>query len=215
VGVPLVAVGATMQGAGTGLNAAGKASARAGRGVKKYGRKVGKRKGKLPVPEIIGKVESKIKVTRVNVMIISAGSSAYVTIQLPAAVIALVFIGVAYMVGYFQSTIKGVVGETIYAWGEYLLGGVVSAVGQALGFDLLSVIHPGTLAHFVAVFVGLATLIGAAVVYQVSFINCLSGEAATKKIVAFVAALALYLLPLANLFPWALIWMYVVWKHPE
>lgn len=214
-GAPLAAAGAAMQGAGTGLNVAGKGVAAAGRNTKRAGRRIGKRNGAL---QPIKMVKGKIKVTRVNIMIISAAASMYTMIQLPAAIIAIVFLGLMFMVESLQNTIKDYTGTIIYNAISYIASGLSDLIAKIIGFDIINTINPATffvLAYLVTILIGIATLIGAVIVYQVSLVNCLGGKQAGKKMTAFVIALSFYMIPILNIFPWGLYWMFVVWKHPE
>jgi hypothetical protein len=163
-------------------------------------------------------VFKKARATQVSVMIICAASSIYVSVQFPAAVIATVFLGASVMVETLRAEIENYTGKIILGVLEFIATGLNDLVAQITGFDLLSLLDPIVffmLAHLVATFMGIATLIGAALAYQVSLINCLGGKEAGKKISAFVMALALYMIPLVNIFPVGLVWMYIVWKNPE
>lgn len=69
--------------------------------------------------------------------------------------------------------------------------------------------------YVVVLALGIITLISIYLQYTLSLLKPFSGEKSGLKLGIFLLAIAGYSLPIANLFPWAILFMAVVWKYPR
>lgn len=163
------------------------------------------------------------RATTVSMTNISWGIGLWAAIQLPLAVISLIFFGLTYMVhDALPSMVRGVTGDLIYRGLSYvfssLLDGVSWLLEQILGFRLDELLNPENyfmLTHMLVFVIGFATLILMGIIYQISLINCVFGKHTGLKVGALIFASFAYMVPLLNLLPWFLIWVLVVWRYPE
>ena len=165
-----------------------------------------------------------IKVTRLNISIISWAGWAWINLQLPIAILSIALFGVIYSIENLASGIKneffrGVVELTGDAL-AFVAGKVGEATEALFGFDIMkagiNAITGGFLAmHFVILAIGLLTLMSCYFLYTIKFIRCLSGKGSTGKMVAFLVAIVGYSLPLFNIFPWFIFWVIAVWRYPK
>ena len=149
--------------------------------------------------------------TEVSLSTLSWGTWVWATLQLPFAILALVFFSLAGAVEYLNDK-AGVVGDvvtTIASW----VGGVLTFF---LGIDL-SLFKPENifmLTNAITWFIGLATLVAVGLTYALAGIPCLSGKATALKYTTLIMACVAYAIPVLNVLPWAIFWVLVVWLFP-
>ena len=149
--------------------------------------------------------------TEVSLSTLSWGTWVWATLQLPFAILALVFFSLAGAVEYLNDK-AGVVGDvvtTIASW----VGGVLTFF---LGIDL-SLFNPENifmLTNAITWFIGLATLVAVGLTYALAGIPCLSGKATALKYTTLIMACVAYAIPVLNVLPWAIFWVLVVWLFP-
>ena len=169
-----------------------------------------------------------IKVTRLNISIISWAGWAWINLQLPMALLSIVLMGAIYaVVDAIPAMVRNVVGEGTFKVLDAVfttLASAVAAVAQRLlGIDLASIgdnagdiLAGGFIAvHFVILAIGLLTLMSCYFLYTIKFIRCLSGKGSTGKMLAFLVAIIGYSLPFFNIFPWFIFWVIAVWRYPK
>jgi hypothetical protein len=161
---------------------------------------------------IARKLAIKARVSAVNITIFSWSITAWVGVQLPLALLSLAALGAA---GIAQSIISSVpfLGSVLQT-----LNSVVAKGGSLLGLDidLAAGAQGAVMALNMIVFaMGIIFLLIMVFQYTFSRLKPLSGQAAGLKIGVFVIAIAGYFIPIANLFPWAVIYAAVVWKYPK
>jgi hypothetical protein len=158
------------------------------------------------------KVAFRARVSAVNTSIFAWGSYLWL-VQLLFAVISLSMLGI---MGVTSAIIKesGVIGGTAVWLAEKLAEGVRFVSG--IDVNLAAIAEGMFIAPYVLVIaIGIITILAAYLQYALSFIKPLSGEMGGLKLGTLLLALIGYSVPLLNIFPWALIWMAVVWKYPR
>lgn len=174
----------------------------------------------LPNPKTALKVAKQGKAWSTFMSIIAWGTPVYV-FQFICALLLLVALGIG-----------GIISE-IFSFDQEGQGGLTSflaGVGEFFGTTLLDLVVRGLsllgidlpdpqgfigLFIFLPFMIGFGTLIGMSIQYVVTFHNPFGGQGASLKMTAFIIALIGYFLPILNLFPWALIWAFVVLRYPN
>lgn len=166
------------------------------------------------------------KVTTVNASILAGGISAWMMFQLPFAILSIILFGVTGFVesltistnakaddrGLVSSMIEGV-GEVLVTVLSFVAENVLKLVG--IDIDILNPSHLFLLSNSIVFFFGLAMLLVIYFIYKIAFLNPLSGKAGGMKMGALLLCLIGYWFPVANLFPWFIVWTVVVWLHPK
>ena len=135
VGVPLAVAGGALTATGAATRAAGEATNRAGRNVARAGKKIKSLNPKKAVlsklPSGTGEIANRVLATEVSLSIFSWSTWVWIALQLPLAILALVFFGLA--VGW-ESVVKsfGWVGTGL----SYLAGLASSAINALSGIDI-------------------------------------------------------------------------------
>ncbi|MBP9843126.1 MAG: hypothetical protein KBC62_03925 [Candidatus Pacebacteria bacterium] len=163
------------------------------------------------------------RATTVSVTNITWGIGLWAAIQLPLAIMSLIFFGATYIVkDVIPAQIKSITGETLYNVGESIASTFTNTAGWLLekifGFNLIELLKPENyfvLTHMLVFVIGFATLILMGIIYQISLINCVFGKHSALKITTLVFASFAYMVPLLNLIPWFIFWVLVVWRYPE
>lgn len=163
------------------------------------------------------------RASTISISNISWGIGLWLSFQLPLAIIAVVFLGAAYIVhDVIPKMIKETTGELLYKGLSFIYNTFSEAatwlLDKIFGFDLTAIADPENyfiLANFLVFLIGLSTLIIMAIIYQISLINCVFGKGSALKVSALIFATFAYMVPLLNLLPWFLIWVLVVWRYPE
>lgn len=170
------------------------------------------------------------KVTRANITILSSGFSLWLGVQLPLAIMSLVFLGLAYTIAAIKATIeanvKAVVGETVANFlgtiYEYTIGAGITGLDKIFekifGFSLFALGDPSNwfnATYFLVVLFGWGTLLLATVVYLGFMINPFMGKGWKWKMGGFLIAAFGYLIPGLNILPWFAVYAACVWKNPE
>ncbi len=170
------------------------------------------------------KLARKVKVSTTNATIFSWALPLWLTIQLPFALISLIMLG---MGSLFHSVLETFREETgflgsiftitadVLSWAASKLGAGFSYI-TGIDINVLNISESLFIICYLLVFaVGLLTLMGITLQYILTLHKPLSGQAAGLKMGMFMLALIGYFLPIANLFPWSLFYMAVVWKYPN
>lgn len=212
VGAPLIAAGAGMAATGTSVAAAGKATDVAGKTTMRRGRQMNRmgQKSILKPIDALSKMKSRAMVTRINMIVGSWCFWLWIMLQFPAAIMSTIFLGFVYIADITATVISYLI--TVIPGGSLfrpLVEAGLRQSGEVMGFNLF------LLAYFIAVIVGLTSLLLIGVVYRAASIDSLFGNNSTVKITAFVIALCLYIIPVLNIFPWFYFWMLAVWSYPE
>ncbi len=159
------------------------------------------------------KVALKSRVSAVNTSIISWGGSLWFSVQFPFSLLGVAMLGV---MGLANSIIQesGVIGGALTWLVKQLADGVKFVSG--IDVNLLSMAEGLFFIPYVIVLaIGILTILIAYLQYSLSFLHPLSGNKAGLKLGSLIFALIGYSTPVLNIFPWALIWMAVVWKYPR
>lgn len=145
------------------------------------------------------------------------GLTLYTTIQLPLAVLSLVFFGFVYAAEIIKQSTEDKYGN-LFSEVFNMFGGFINDISKkVLGFDFAQ-FDPANLflaTLFMVMLVGFSTMLIMGITYQLGLVNCLFGRGATIKITTFIFALFGYMVPLLNLFPWFIIWVWAVNRYPK
>lgn len=163
------------------------------------------------------------KATSASISNISWGTTLWLFIQLPIALFAIAFLGVAYIIkGVIPEMIKDVTGDFIYNGLTWLASSATSLTSwlseKIIGFDITALAQSENyflVANFLVFIIGFMSLVLMGIIYQISFINCVLGKRSVLKISALIFATFAYMVPVLNLFPWFIPWVLVVWRYPE
>ncbi len=91
-----------------------------------------------------------------------------------------------------------------------------SVTDLVAGFQIADVAFGIYMVTYVVVLgLGIITLMSIYLQYTLSLLKPFSGEKGSLKLGIFLLAFIGYALPIANLFPWAILFMAVVWKYPR
>lgn len=212
IGVPMMAAGAVMRGAGVGNSNSGKRMSRGATEGKKLLRVRG-------IKDIRKNIKGMVSATRVNMTTLSFATPIWFSIQLPIALMAIMALGLAgagegvvntLMEGKFTSIIYG-----IYDGATNVVEGVtginLNIIENWTGFS--NVLFGGL--TMVVFFIGIFTLGFMAAMYTLSGVHCFMGKHAVLKSGTFIFALLGYLMPVLNILPWFMLWGIVVWRYPK
>jgi hypothetical protein len=212
VGVPLMAAGVALKGVGQTNQRAGRAATEKAQGTKRLLRAKGLKGG-------VGEIKKRVKVTRMNLFILSVATPIWFSLQLPVALAALAALGMA-AVGeaVMRELMSGPVTSVLYS----LFDGVTNAIQYVTGYNLnpLETWAEFSIVVLYALF-GLVILIGfltlgvMAAFYIFSGIRCFGGEGALIKSSLFIAAMFGYFMPVLNILPWFMLWGIAVWRYPK
>ncbi len=175
------------------------------------------------VPVLDVNAVSLVKGTTVSITNISWGIGLWLSFQLPLAILAVVFMGMAYIIqDVVPNMIKDATGELIYEGLSYIYSafsdGVAWLLDKIFGFDLTEIANPENyfiLTNFLVFIIGFSSLFIMAIIYQISLINCIFGKHSALKISTLIFATFAYMVPLLNIIPWFIFWVLVVWRYPE
>jgi hypothetical protein len=167
------------------------------------------------VAKVTGHAENKLqrlKITRVNAMIMWPSLTFWFFFQLPLAVLNLIAFGFsAYLMDLVSPGKNGTfIGKAL----ELIFTNLAELALQFLDINF----NPADLYYITAgaVFIlGIAVMILISIVYTLSSVRFLFGSGATVKITTFIFAIFCYLVPFFNIFPWHLLWMAAVYRYPK
>jgi len=156
------------------------------------------------------------RATSVNISILSWGMSLWI-LQFLIASLGIVALGGSGAIDSIQSNAAGkfvisgidLVFETFTAAASAILGANVSAglLDSLEAMLFLSI----TLTWLI----GLTTLLIMGIQYELFRLHSLYGDGAALKVSAVIIALFGYFVPVANLFPWFILWCFAVWRYPK
>lgn len=176
------------------------------------------------------KMKAKVKVTRLNIAILSTGFSAWLVFQLPMAILSAVMFGTALAIDSFFELLKtnpddGLITASLkgafdlFMSGINKLSSVLSDISSHLfGVDILAFFDPQTYFFITyAVLMGffLIQLLIIYMLYLMARLNPLDGEGAGLKTGMLQLALIGYSIPILNIVPWFIFWTIAVWKYPK
>jgi hypothetical protein len=167
--------------------------------------------------------EDRAKAAAINATVSSWVWPLYLTVQLPLALLNVVFFAAAAVyleilsvkenAGRFGKVFFGAldyVAEKINQGVELVTGLDIAAILQALAPDNLYLL---TMVIIVAIFLFSALAIG--LMYIMAGLNPLFGRGASLKIGTFIMCFVGYTMPLLNLLPWLSLWTLAVYRFPK
>jgi hypothetical protein len=212
VGVPLMAAGAAVRGAGNVNTTAGRNLTNQSQTTKNLLRSKGLRGAKKDI-------KKRVAATRVNLSVLSMAMPIWFTLQLPLALGAIAALVLA---GAGQSAIDAVFSNPVTGFLYTLFDSVTNGVEYVTGVNLnvLEQAQQAPVAIFGALqmlvfFIGLFILGFMSTMYTFSGVRCFFGEHAALKSGLFIFALLGYLMPILNLLPWFVLWGIAVWRYPK
>lgn len=173
--------------------------------------------GKQLKNQVLDKGLNKInqrKSLAVNRSIIYWASYVWLFVQLPFAVLATITLAI--MGGL--STLGDSFSESnfLFKFIASVAGKTAEFLKDLVGFsptDIMTALF--FIFYIIALASGLITLIGAYLQHAITMSKPLGGEGAGFKIGTFLLALVGYSVPVLNLFPWALVWLFAISKYPR
>jgi len=174
---------------------------------------------------IANKRRWRARATKRALPILYSYTSVYLTLQLPFAIFGLAMLGTVATVQHVVST------STTLSAIEKGISGITSSIGK--GTDYIGLTDSAStgisitgsltaiplsiyLLTFVIIFTfGILSLLGTLARYESARFRPLSGEHGGLKIGTFLIVIIGYSVPVLNIFPWLLVWMFVVWKYPR
>lgn len=157
--------------------------------------------------EIKKDVKAKMTATKINLTTLQLAIWLYIMVQVPFAILSLIVLGSA-------SGAESVINSNFIFKG---IAKVIDTITESIGGFKVSDILLG-FAALTAIIAFLAGMLVVSVLYSRYFINFLhpmSGKYGGLKIGVLLLSFIGYLLPFANLFPWVVLIMAVVWKYPR
>lgn len=172
-------------------------------------RPVAVKKKKVSTPE---KLLARTKASANNISIMMWGTTLWLSVQLPLALISLMMLGLTSAVQ--AAADAGGITSALF----WLANTASSTLGALFGFDssIMGMSENFFLATYLIVFaLGMCMVFAAYLQYTLSLLHPLSGEMGGLKMGVFIFVIFGYSVPLLNIFPWILLWMAVVWKYPR
>lgn len=177
------------------------------------------------------KMVARMKVSGVNSVIFTVGSSFWLIVQLPLAIFSTVLFGMAAAVyslieyrpsledgdGWFirgTKTIAGVVTDLIRFLGE----AASAASIKLFGFNFLTAFDPLTffMITYVVLFgISIIMIFTMYTAYKLMRLNPIGGSGSAMKHGALLLTMVGYSLPILNIFPWFMVWAGAVWLRPK
>ena len=188
------------------------------------------KKKKSKTKKFVSKRIGRLKAATTNTAIMAWLVPSYFFVQLPFALLNLIFLGMSYVVLSLTEeddmTIDeetGVIGTiTNFFWEGVKLAATAfnEAIEFLTGFDFLGFVGDIPQMGYmltVSILFGYAlfTLLTMGILYLFAGLKPLSGKGSTSKKLAVMMCLIGYFAPFFNLFPWAVFWAITVWKNPK
>lgn len=176
------------------------------------------------------KSQGALKVTvmaahRLKALAVALWSSAWavkvwLVVQAPLAVLSIIGLGVWYYIEYLKSaggqTFLGKLVGIILRAGEYLgLGDFANAILKYFGWDLPSLESLFFIAYAGTFVFGFLVIFMTLIAFTITFNRPLSGKMAALKWGTLALCIVGYAIPGLNLFPWILLYIWVVALYPR
>ncbi len=158
-------------------------------------------------------LRAKLSASRVNVSVFSWGTALWSGVQLPAALFSLITFAISGTINAFLSSSNILISAAAWIAEKSLAG-----IGLLFGFDIRLIEMSESLfllTYVLVLALGFFTLMVIYLQYTMALLRPLSGEGAGLKMGMFILAIVGYSVPVFNLFPCALPWMWAVWKYPK
>jgi hypothetical protein len=131
--------------------------------------------------------------------------------QIGLGLLGIIAFGTTYAIDQMASSNGGILGflanKTLEAF---------NAITSLIGIDFSSIAADMMMLMLVTVLaIGIASLFTAILLFLTRGIKPLSGEGAGLKQGMFLLAIIGYSMPLVNIFPWVLLYIIAVWRHPR
>ena len=171
------------------------------------------------------KTKWKVRVSAVNMSILPWYLWVWLTLQLTFGIIGLIAFGLAF--GIEAGVKSNFITRSINSGVEWVTSGlgklgnatgVTESADTSINLAYSAALLPLSiymLTYIIIFVIGMFFIFMVFFRYELAFLRPLSGEKASLKMGAFYAVVILYCIPLVNIFPWLLLWMYVVWKYPR
>jgi hypothetical protein len=126
-------------------------------------------------------------------------------VQLVFAILSIVGLGLA-------SAISSI---TESSWIASKISSALAGLASFAGIDLGIAGGIFAIPWLIVMVIGILSLATASIQYTFALLHPLSGDGAGLKIGTFLLAIVGYTVPIANLFPWVVVFVLVVWKYPR
>jgi hypothetical protein len=162
-------------------------------------------------------VADKAFATEAIIMVAPAAGLAWITLQLPLAIVGLVFMGISAALDAAEEAINSnVITGTLYKIGSAIVSTINEASKALFDFDFTS-LKPSSLFMMVnglVMLIGWFTILTIGFVFLIMGLSPVFGKGSVAKITALILSLVFYALPIFNLFPWFGLWVLAVWLYP-
>lgn len=165
---------------------------------------------------------AKMRVKFINRMILAWGLPLWATFQIPFAIFNIVFFGLMAAVSAVMTTNSDdstltVLAKTVAVGFLSALAWVADKIKDFTGWDP-GALNPGNfwaLTEMVMFGYTIIIIFLMYIQYKVALLNPLSGKGEAGKYGALIFMIFGYLIPILNLFPWFLIWLFAVGRNPK
>ena len=174
--------------------------------------------------------EAKLIAAGLNKAIYSAGLYTWSTLQLPMAIISLVFLSLSLLSSYLYSTVTTIKDDDgimvgILKTGTKVLLDTAAAMATAvntvvtkltgINLEAFLPLNIFMLGYTVVFTFGMFTLFVCYLVYKVALLEPLSGDREGLKLGVLILAIAGYMIPFLNMMPCFMVWAMVVKRFPR
>lgn len=183
-----------------------------------------KRRLNLKKPSAARLAEARLEIIPMNIAIGAAGGGTFALFQLPVAVASSVFFVMALAIdSFFKANVTEESGSFITTV-ENLALGTVKTLAEAFDkvseflFDFKASELPGYAfgaTYMLLLAYGMILLASIYLAYTATSFKPLSGWRAGFKKGAFMIAVVGYSIPVVNLFPWFIVWIFAVGRYPK
>jgi hypothetical protein len=183
---------------------------------------------KLPKKNPIAKkMAARMRVSGVNSVVFGVGTTLWVTVQLPLALLSTVLFGMALAVyGAIETAttpdgddgliVRGL--KTVFGGATSLVRALNESIKNTFNLDLLSFVDPLTffMVTYVILFaISLVLIFSMYTAYKLMRLNPIGGKGSGLKHGTLLLTMIGYALPFANMLPWFMVWAGAVWLKPK
>ena len=177
------------------------------------------------------KMVARMKVSGVNSVIFTVGTSFWLIVQLPLAIFSTVLFGMAaaiYRMIEYRPTVEdsdGIIVSIAKETGSLILSGIDALFNairyllrELFNFDVDSIFNPLTffmITYIILFGISLIMIFTMYTAYKLMRLNPIGGKGSGMKHGALLLTMVGYSLPLLNIFPWFMVWAGAVWLKPK
>lgn len=119
------------------------------------------------------------------------------------------------LIGIFGVTVLGMAGLVEESWTAWAAKKFVDFTNWVFGFEHVDLMPMAMIGILIPAIFGLISLGGSALFALLLRLHPLGGNGAALKTGTFMLAIVCYFIPVVNIFPWILLWIWSVARHPK